>query len=144
MGALKKNEGTKSRILKRTLKQNYRKSTYLPLPPSRFVVAPTRITREQRKVDKKKQRRVGPKILSSKEDSTIKMIHKLHLKEQEEKEILASCIFVEVGSTKDPPGRRCRNRSNRFSCSGSVWRNIGRHRCFSDRKSGLRRNQSSR
>jgi hypothetical protein len=33
----------------------------LPLPPSRFVVAPTRITREQRKVDKKKQRSEGPK-----------------------------------------------------------------------------------
>ena len=65
----------------------------LPLPPSRFVVAPTRITREQRKVDKKKQRRVGPKILSSKEDSTIKMIHKLHLKEQEEKEILSTSVL---------------------------------------------------
>jgi hypothetical protein len=52
LGALKKNEGTISRILKRTLKQNYRRSWIfmdLPLPPSRFVVAPTRITREQRK-----------------------------------------------------------------------------------------------
>ena len=65
----------------------------LPLPPSRFVVAPTRITREQRKAEKKKQRRVGPKILSSKEDSTIKMIHKLHPKEQEEKEILSTSVL---------------------------------------------------
>jgi hypothetical protein len=33
----------------------------LPLPPSRFVVAPTRITREQRKVDKKNRGVKGPK-----------------------------------------------------------------------------------
>jgi hypothetical protein len=46
----------------------------LPLPPSRFVVAPTRITREQRKVGKKKQRSEGPKIQESKEGSTQKMI----------------------------------------------------------------------
>jgi hypothetical protein len=45
----------------------------LPLPPSRFVVAPTRITREQRKVDKKKQRSEGPKIQESKEGSTLKI-----------------------------------------------------------------------
>jgi hypothetical protein len=53
VGALKKNEGTISRILKRTLKQNYRRSTDLPLSPSRFVVVPTRITKleEQRKID---------------------------------------------------------------------------------------------
>ena len=65
----------------------------LPLPPSRFVVAPTRITREQRKVDKKKQRSEGPKIQESKEGSTQKMIHKLHLKEQEEKEILSTSVL---------------------------------------------------
>jgi hypothetical protein len=45
----------------------------LPLPPSRFVVTPTRITREQRKVDKKKQRSEGPKIQESKEGSTQKI-----------------------------------------------------------------------
>jgi hypothetical protein len=47
----------------------------LPLPPSRFVVAPTRILREQRKVDrkKKKQGSEGPKILESKEGSTLKI-----------------------------------------------------------------------
>ena len=53
----------------------------LPLPPSRFVVAPTRITREQRKAEKKKQRSEGPKIQESKEGSTQKMLHKVHLKE---------------------------------------------------------------
>ena len=78
----------------------------LPLPPSRFVVAPTRITREQRKTEKK-QRRVGPKILSSKEDSTIKMIHKLHLKEQEEKEILStSVLYLCSGWVDEGPARK--------------------------------------
>jgi hypothetical protein len=51
----KKTQGTISRTLK-FLKQNYRSSIDLPLPPSRFVVAPTRIIREQRKTEKKKTR----------------------------------------------------------------------------------------
>jgi hypothetical protein len=62
LGALKKNEGRISRILKRTLIQNYRRSMDLPLPPSRFVVAPTRITREQRNVNKKNKGVQGPKF----------------------------------------------------------------------------------
>jgi hypothetical protein len=49
------------RILKRTLKQ--RRSTSLPLPPSRFVAAPTRIPREQRKVDKKNKGEKGPEYV---------------------------------------------------------------------------------
>ena len=65
----------------------------LPLPPSRFVVAPTRITREQKKVDKKKQRSEGSKIQESKEGSTQKMKHKIHLKEQEEKEMLSTSVL---------------------------------------------------
>jgi hypothetical protein len=40
----------------------------LPLPPSRFVVAPTRITREQRKVDKKNKGVKDPKHKKVKKD----------------------------------------------------------------------------
>ena len=39
------------------------------------------------------QRIDGPKIQESKEGSTQKMIHKLHLKEQEEKEILSTNVL---------------------------------------------------
>ena len=53
----------------------------LPLPPSRFVVAPTRITRDQRKAE---FFFLGP---------SQKRIHKLHLKEQEEKEILSTSVL---------------------------------------------------
>ena len=43
----------------------------LPLPPSRFVVVPTRITRDQRKAEKKTKSE-GPKIQESKGGSTQK------------------------------------------------------------------------
>ncbi len=76
----------------------------LPLPPSIFVVAPTRRTREQRKVDKKKQRSEGPKIQESKEDSTQKMIHKLHLKEQEIQS--TSVLYLCSGWVDEGPARK--------------------------------------
>ena len=78
----------------------------LPLPPSRFVVAPTRITRDQRKAEKKTKSE-GPKIQESKEGSTQKMIHKLHLKEQEEKEILStSVLYLCSGWVDEGPARK--------------------------------------
>jgi hypothetical protein len=63
-------------ILKRTLENNYRRSTDLPVPPSRFVVVPKRRPREQRKVDfKKKQGVQGPKYRRVKKALHQKMIH---------------------------------------------------------------------
>jgi hypothetical protein len=57
----------------------------LPLPPSRFVVAPSRITKEQRKAEKKNKGVKGPKYRKVNKAPHWKLIHKLHLKEQEEK-----------------------------------------------------------
>jgi hypothetical protein len=60
-GPIKKTQGTISRTIK-ILKQNYKRSIDLPLPPSRFVVVPTRIIREHRKAEKKTNKGVkGPK-----------------------------------------------------------------------------------
>jgi hypothetical protein len=49
-------QGTMLIVKEKNPSTKLRRSTALPLPPFRFVVAPTRIPREQRKVEKRKKK----------------------------------------------------------------------------------------